>query len=139
MQRLPSGKRVSSNDRSAALWRNEGVFSDPSPADWFSREAAFLVRAGSGELAGVCILPLVQAENGRIFYEFGLFLRRQNRVPNLMVKIVVATRGLPAGLPPHRVSTGRNPVHQPKSQADAGCTRPLRPIRLPLLGKDRGR
>jgi type 2 lantibiotic biosynthesis protein LanM len=74
------------------LWHNEGVLCSPSGAERFSREAGFLVRACSGELAGVCVLPLVQTEDGRIFYDFGLFLRKQDRVPNLLVKIVVAAR-----------------------------------------------
>jgi len=75
-----------------ALWREEGAVNDPAEAERRSHEVVFLVRSPSGELAGLSTVGLVRAKDGRAFYDYRMFLRKRDRVPNLMVAVVVATR-----------------------------------------------
>src|SRR3954465_12036210 len=67
-----------------ALWRDEEAGMDTAQAERSSREAVFLVRARSGDLAGVSTAALVRLKDGRRFYSFTLFLRKRHRVPYLM-------------------------------------------------------
>jgi len=75
-----------------ALWRDEGAGMDSAQAERSSREAVFLVRARSCELAGVSTVALVRLKDGRRFYSFTLFLRKRHRVPYLMITVTDATR-----------------------------------------------
>jgi len=75
-----------------ALWRDEGAGLSRVDAERSSREAVFLVRRRSGELAGVSNVALVRLKGGKRFYSFSLFLRPRDRVPFLMVKVCDATR-----------------------------------------------
>src|SRR5713101_3827734 len=75
-----------------ALWKEEGALEDPEEAARRSHEAVFLVRAASGELAGLSTVGLVRVKDGRTFYAYRMFLRRRDRVPYLMLAVIVATR-----------------------------------------------
>ena len=74
------------------LWRKEGSALQGAEAERSSREAVFMVRAPSGELAGVSTVALIRLSDGRRFYSFSLFLRGRDRVPYLMTKVCDATR-----------------------------------------------
>jgi hypothetical protein len=88
-----------------ALWHNEGSGLQGADAERSSREAVFLVRAPSGELAGVSTVALVRLKSGQRFYSCSLFLRKQDRVPNLMITACDATRDF--------LRTFKHPVSQP--------------------------
>src|SRR5207245_7892886 len=75
-----------------ALWNGAGAVKDPEEAERRSREAVFLVRAKSGELAGLSTVGLSRVEDGRMFYEYRMFLRKRDRIPYLMVAVTAATR-----------------------------------------------
>jgi len=75
-----------------ALWRSEGAGIEAADTERSSREAVFLVRAKSMELAGVSTVALVRLKDGRRFYSCSLFLRRRDRVPYLMINVCDATR-----------------------------------------------
>jgi hypothetical protein len=75
-----------------ALWRDEDALDDHADAKRRSREAVFLVRNASGELAGVSTVGFVRIKDGRIFYNYRMFLRTRDRVPNLMTGVVLASR-----------------------------------------------
>ena len=75
-----------------ALWRSEGAGIQGEDADRSSYEAVFLVRARSGELAGVGTVALVRLKKGGRFYSFSMFLRKRDRVPNLTLTVLNATR-----------------------------------------------
>jgi hypothetical protein len=76
-----------------ALWRNERAGLEGANAERSSREAVFLVRAGSGELAGVSTVALVRLKDGRRFYSMSLYLRKQDQaVPYLGITVCDATR-----------------------------------------------
>lgn len=75
-----------------ALWRNEGSGLAGADRERSSREAVFLVRTGSGELAGVSTVALVRVKGGQRFYSYSMFLRKRDRVPNLAVAVCNATR-----------------------------------------------
>ncbi len=75
-----------------ALWHNERAGRNSREAKRRSHQVVFLVRAGSGELAGVCTVGLVRVEDGRMFYAYRMFLRKRDRVPYLMAAVTVATR-----------------------------------------------
>jgi hypothetical protein len=89
-----------------ALWRDGRVEIDRSQAERRSREAVFLVRAASGELAGVSEVALVRVRAHRRFYAYTMFLRESDRVPYLMLAVVLATRNF--------LSTFRHPRSQPE-------------------------
>jgi hypothetical protein len=74
------------------LWRTEGAGIDAADAERSSREAVFLVRAPSGQLAGVSTVALVRLKDARRFYSCSLFLRKRDRVPYLMINVCDATR-----------------------------------------------
>src|SRR5262245_59270705 len=73
-----------------ALWRNEGAGLEGADAERSSHEAVYLVRAPSGELAGVSTVALVRLKDGRRFYSCSLFMREG--VPYLHIKVCDATR-----------------------------------------------
>ncbi len=75
-----------------ALWQGEGVVRDAGERERRSHEAVFLIRAPSGELAGLSTVGLARVEAGRTFYAYRMFLRKRDRIPNLMVAVVIATR-----------------------------------------------
>ena len=75
-----------------ALWQGEGVVRDAGERERRSHEAVFLIRAPSGELAGLSTVGLVRVEGGRKFYAYRMFLRKRDRVPYLMVTVTQATR-----------------------------------------------
>jgi hypothetical protein len=75
-----------------ALWRNEGAGIEGADAERSSQEAVFLVRAPSGELAGVSTVALVRLKDGRRFYSCSLFLRKRDGAPYLHINACDATR-----------------------------------------------
>ena len=75
-----------------ALWRDEEEGIQGANAERASREAVFLVRNRSRELAGVSTVALVRLKGGQRFYSMTLFLRKRDRVPYLMVAVCDATR-----------------------------------------------
>jgi hypothetical protein len=77
-----------------ALWRNGGATleAEPEEADRRSRETVFMVRASTGELAGVSGVALVRVKGRRRFYAYSTYLRGQDRVPYLMLAVLNATR-----------------------------------------------
>jgi hypothetical protein len=88
-----------------ALWRDEEAEVDSAQAERTSREAVYLVRARSGELAGVSAVALVRLKDGRRFYSFTLLLRKRHRVRYLMIAVTDATRDFLRGF--------QHPVAQP--------------------------
>src|SRR5256885_519777 len=88
-----------------ALWRNERAGIDGANAERSSHEAVFLVRAASGELAGVSTVALVRLKGGQRFYSYSMFLRERDRVPYLMITVCDATRDF--------LRNFRHPVSQP--------------------------
>jgi peroxiredoxin len=87
------------------LWHEEGAISDPAEAKQRAEEAVFLVRTASGELAGLSTVGLVRARDGRTFYAYQMFLRKQDRVSYLMLAVVLATRDF--------LRTFRHPTTEP--------------------------
>jgi peroxiredoxin len=87
------------------LWHEEEAINDPAEAKQRAAEAVFLVRTASGELAGLSTVGLVRARDGRTFYAYQMFLRKQDRVSYLMLAVVLATRDF--------LSTFRHPTSQP--------------------------
>jgi hypothetical protein len=76
-----------------ALWRDGGEsLEDMVEAERRSRETVFMVRAASGELAGVSGVAPVRVKGGRRFYAYSTYLREQDRVPYLMLAVLNATR-----------------------------------------------
>ena len=88
-----------------ALWHNEQAGLKGTDAERSSHEAVLLVRAPSGELAGVSTVALVRLKNGQRFYSYSMFLRKRDRVPNLMITVCDATRDF--------LRTFKHPVSQP--------------------------
>jgi hypothetical protein len=86
--------RTTQTERSEiiALWFCEEALDDPAEAKRRSHEAVFLVRSASGELAGLSTVGFVRLKEGRTFYNYRMFLRKGDRVPNLMMAVVLATR-----------------------------------------------
>ncbi len=74
------------------LWRDGGVVINGGQAERRSREVVFLVRAASGELAGVSEAALVRVQSRRRFYAYTMFLRASDRVPYLMLAVLNGTR-----------------------------------------------
>ena len=74
------------------LWRQERAGIQGADADRSSREAVYLIRTPSGDLAGVSTVALMRLKDGRRFYSFSMFLRPKDRVPYLMVAVCDATR-----------------------------------------------
>jgi hypothetical protein len=74
------------------LWHEEDALGDTSEAKRRSHEAVFLVRSPSGQLAGLSTVGFVRLKDGRKFYAYRMFLRTQDRVPYLMLEVVIATR-----------------------------------------------
>jgi hypothetical protein len=87
------------------FWRKEGSGLAGPDSERSSREAVFLVRTGSGELAGVSTVALVRVKGGQRFYSYSMFLRKRDRVPNLAVAVCNATRDF--------LRTFKHPVSQP--------------------------
>jgi hypothetical protein len=87
------------------LWRTEGAGMDDANAERSSHEAVYLVRAPSGELAGVSTVALVRLKDGQRYYSCSLFLRPRDRVPYLMINVCDATRDF--------LKTFKHPVAQP--------------------------
>ena len=75
-----------------ALWRDAGVVLDCGEAERRTREAVFLVRTASGELAGLSEVALVRVRGRRRFYAYTMLLRQRDRVPYLMLAVLNATR-----------------------------------------------
>ncbi len=98
-----------------ALWRSEGAGIEGVDAERSSREAVFLVRARSSELAGVSTVALVRLKGGQRFYSFSMFLRKRDRVPYLMVAVCDATRDFlrhfkhPVSQPAGMLNVNENP------------------------------
>ena len=88
-----------------ALWHNEQAGLKGADAERSSHEAVFLVRAPSGKLAGVSTVALVRLKSGQRFYSYSMFLRKRDRVPNLMITVCDATRDF--------LRTFKHPVSQP--------------------------
>ena len=74
------------------LWRGGKVVLKEQEAERRSHEAVFLVRANSGQLAGISEAGLVRLRGGRRFYAYTTFLRKSDRVPYLMLAVLNATR-----------------------------------------------
>jgi len=74
------------------LYRNAGAGIQGADAERSSHEAVYLIRAPSGELAGVSTVALVRVKGGLRFYSSSLFIRPRDRVPFLMVAVLNATR-----------------------------------------------
>src|SRR5207248_3290355 len=72
------------------LWEEEGAISDPNEAERRSHEAVFLVRTAAGELAGLSTVGFARVKDGRTFYAYRMFLRKQDRAPYLMLKVVLS-------------------------------------------------
>jgi len=100
-----------------ALWHNEDSGLQGADAERSSREAVFLVRAASSELAGVSTVALVRLKSGQRFYSFSLFLRKRDRVPNLMITVCDATRDF--------LRTFKHPVSQPVGMLNINENRKL--------------
>jgi hypothetical protein len=88
-----------------AFWSNSGVL-ESGEAEFRGREAVFLVRAPSNELAGVSDVAVVRVAGRRRFYAFSLFLRKADRVPYLMITVLDATRDF--------LSDFTHPISQPE-------------------------
>jgi hypothetical protein len=86
--------RTTSGQRSEviAFWRDEEALNNTAEAERRSHEAVFLVRTSSGELAGLSTVGFMRLRDGRTFYAYRMFLRKQDRVPYLMLAVVLATR-----------------------------------------------
>jgi hypothetical protein len=100
-----------------AMWRDEHVGIDEVSAERSSREAVYLVRNPSGELAGVSNVALIRLKDGRRFYSCSLFLRPRDRVPYLMIRVCNATRDF--------LRTFRHPVSQPAGMLNVNENRRL--------------
>lgn len=87
------------------LWRSEESGLEGPGAERSSREAVYMVRAPSGQLAGVSTVALIRLKDGRRFYSCSLFLRPRDRVPYLMINVCDATRDF--------LRTFKHPVAQP--------------------------
>jgi len=74
------------------LWRDGGAVLERSQAQRRCREAVFLVRSASGELAGISEVALVRVKGRGRFYAYTMFLREWDRVPYLMLSVLNATR-----------------------------------------------
>lgn len=75
------------------FWLREKAIADCGEAERRAHEAVFMVyRDDTGELAGVSTVALQQRRDGRIYYAYRMFLRKQDRVPFLMWTVIVATR-----------------------------------------------
>src|SRR5215472_2801737 len=75
------------------LWRDGGEdLEHVVEADRHSRETVFMVRAASGELAGVSGVALVRVKGGRRFYAYSTYVRDEDRVPYLMFTVLNTTR-----------------------------------------------
>jgi hypothetical protein len=75
-----------------AFWTQERAVADPQEAARRSHEAVFIVRNASGELAGLSTVGFMKVPDGRTFYAYRMFLRPRDRVPYLMLAVVLATR-----------------------------------------------
>lgn len=86
--------RITESQRNEVIhfWRQQRAVIDPVEAERRSYEVVFMVRAASGELVGVCTVGLTQLQNGRTYYAYRMFLRRQDRVSYLMRTVAIATR-----------------------------------------------
>jgi hypothetical protein len=100
-----------------ALWRTEKAGIEGTDAERSSREAVFMVRAPSGELAGVSTVALVRLKDGRRFYSYSMFLRKRDRVPLLMVTVCDATRDF--------LRNFKHPVAQPAGMLNVNENRKL--------------
>jgi hypothetical protein len=87
------------------LWRNEAVEMNPGDAERSSREAVYLIRNRSGELAGVTTVALIRLKDGRRFYSCNLFIRPRDCAPYLHITATDATRDF--------LRNFRHPVSQP--------------------------
>ena len=87
------------------LWRVEQAGLQGADAERSSAEAVYLVRAPSGALVGVSTVALVRVKGGLRFYSYSMFVRKQDRVPFLMLAVCNATRDF--------LRTFKHPVMQP--------------------------
>ncbi len=99
-----------------ALWCDEAVPVEGAEADRRSREAVLLVRAPSGELAGVSTVSIVRLKDGRRFYSCTLLLRKRDQaVPYLGITVSDATRDFlrnfkhPVAQPAGMLNVNENP------------------------------
>lgn len=88
------------------LWRKGGLGPDYDRLERRADETVFLVRAPSGEVAGVSEVALVRARGGRRFYSYTTFIRERDRVPYLMLALLNASRDF--------LRTFEHPVSQPE-------------------------
>lgn len=74
------------------LWYQHRAVPDPSERVRRSHEAVCLVRDATGALAGLSTVGPMQLADGRVFYNYRMFLRPQDRVPYLMWAVTDGTR-----------------------------------------------
>ncbi len=90
----------------SGFWLRERAIADPREAERRAGEVVLVVRRDdSGELAGVSTVALRRLGDGRPVYAYRMFLREQDRVPYLMLTVVLATRDFLRGF--------RHPQAQP--------------------------
>ncbi len=77
-----------------AFWREEQAVTNPAEAARRAPETVLLVRAVSGQLAGISTAGKARLHDGRLFYTFRMFLRRSARVPYLMVAVIETTAAI---------------------------------------------
>jgi hypothetical protein len=74
------------------LWYQHRAVPDPSERARRSHEAVYMVRDAAGELAGLSTVGPAPLADGRIFYNYRMFLRPKDRVPYLMWAVTDGTR-----------------------------------------------
>lgn len=77
-----------------AFWLAQRALASRAEAERRSHELVFLVRRGDGLLAGVSTVALQTGADGRAYYAYRMFLRREDRVPYLMRAVTNASRDL---------------------------------------------
>lgn len=74
------------------FWSAHDAVKDPREAERRSHEAVLLVRTTVGAFAGLSTVGFMRLEDGRLFYAYRMFLRPSDRIPYLMLAVVLATR-----------------------------------------------
>ncbi|MDP2430661.1 MAG: hypothetical protein Q8O33_01375 [Pseudomonadota bacterium] len=75
-----------------AFWLAQGALADRQEAERRAHELVFLVLRVDGVLAGVSTVALQTGTDGRTYYAYRMFLRKEDRVPYLMWAVTDATR-----------------------------------------------
>lgn len=86
----------------AAFWIEQRALRNPGEATRRSAELVYLVRRPDGALAGMSTVGLRVGPDGRLYYVYRMFLRREDRTPYLMRAVTNASRDFLHGFPhPH--------------------------------------